>query len=744
MGSIHTIRNQLIVFSLVLLLAFLGSSSLFVGFRATMEQQAEAAHLIETQNANLQQLFRGINESLLTEGTPYSVEIATQAIEQFEQQLARLREIFADSAVGLGHVSAVEAQWQALRGSLDQFLVINGVSANDDELMVSYGRFLNEAQLLLDRGKASSEAFELARQATSEKLVLTLVVSWICVLGLLLSFFYYLFTRVAKPLDQHSQRLLRLSGDQDVLHRWLQREASLAPKEDITPNELTRLHYGLGFMASETLKHLEQRLRVESEMKALNNELELRVAERTQEIGLLLENHRRLLDSVGEGIFGVDMDNRITFINPTACELLGVGQDEALGRHFSDLMTEQDLSGRTISVAQSFVSRVLESGQSITNDHAQFTCADHRVLPVQYIATPLKDGDSSIGAVVVFLDITERLQIEEERSLAASIYNDAHSGFVVTDAKGRIISVNKAFERITGYSAEEVMGKGTSLLRSGRHPQEFYRLIDEAIQREGVWSGELWSRRKNGDEFPEVRTVTAITNTAGELVRYVTEFGDISDKKFSEQQIYRLANFDALTDLPNRQFLQNMFKQHEQKASWKKQTLAMLSIHIDGIKSVNETSGSEAGDKVIREAAHRIQTLVSASDTVARVASNEFSVLLPDLDDMAQAHHLASQILKFIGQPFEAGGKSFLITASMGLASHPAHSSKFHELTQFSESAMHEAKLRGGNQLVDFRPELIEFARDRLEIEIALREAVKSFEGLELFYQPKLDLRTAV
>ncbi len=225
----------------------------------------------------------------------------------------------------------------------------------------------------------------------------------------------------------------------------------------------------------------------------------------------------------------------------------------------------------------------------------------------------------------------ERKTAEDELKLAAGVFKDSSEAIMITDRDTRILRVNPAFTRITGYSAKEVIGKTPRLLKSGQHDKEFYRALWEALLGDGVWQGEVWNRRSDGGVFPVWQTITAVRERSGEIVQYISIFSDITEKKISEQRIFHLAHYDVLTGLPNRASFHDQFEHTLLHAQRHDEQIALLFLDLDHFKLINDASGHPAGDELLKQVATRLQGLIRAEDTVARLGGDEFTVLLPEI-----------------------------------------------------------------------------------------------------------------
>ena len=335
----------------------------------------------------------------------------------------------------------------------------------------------------------------------------------------------------------------------------------------------------------------------------------------------------------------------------------------------------------------------------------------------------------------------ERIRAEAELHLASSIYSNSTEAVLVTDARNRIVALNPAFTRITGYTLEEIWGQSPALLRSGRHGDEFYQAMWKEITHRGFWQGEIWNRRKNGETFPEWLTIDVIHNYEGDVESYVAMGSDITHKVRSDELIWRQANYDFLTDLPNRYMFQNRLDQEVRKSCRQDSLLALLFIDLDHFKDVNDTLGHSVGDQLLVKAAKRIARCVRESDTVARMGGDEFTVILPELTNTINGEKVAEQIISVLAEPYSINNQTIYAPASIGITFCPDDATEVDQLISNADQAMYVSKTAGRNRLSYFTRSLQDEAQNRLKLLNDLRTAVEN-QQFELHFQPIIDLAT--
>ncbi|MBV5299777.1 MAG: PAS domain S-box protein, partial [Rhodoferax sp.] len=301
-----------------------------------------------------------------------------------------------------------------------------------------------------------------------------------------------------------------------------------------------------------------------------------------------------------------------------------------------------------------------------------------------------------IGAI---MDITERKQAQEKLQLAASVFTHAMEGIVITAPDATILDVNDAFTRITGYSREEAVGQNPRILKSGRHDRNFYTAMWSALTEQGHWNGEVWNRRKDGEVFVELLTVSAVQDTAGNTQQYVALFSDITASKEHQSRLEHIAHFDALTNLPNRVLLADRLQQAMAQAQRRHQQVAVAFLDLDGFKAINDHYGHVTGDQVLITLAKRMQEALREGDTLARIGGDEFVAVLIDLEDTSSSVPLLNRMLAAAALPVPVGELAPQVSASLGITFYPqAQDIDADQLMRQADQAMYQAKVAGKNR----------------------------------------------
>lgn len=413
----------------------------------------------------------------------------------------------------------------------------------------------------------------------------------------------------------------------------------------------------------------------------------------TQALRQSEKRHRRIIDTTAEGFAEVDGDGRLVAVNDALCRTLGYQREEVIGRCILDFAEGQ---GRRVLAQQLALRADVEQRRY---EVPLATKGGGFVLMRINSTSWFDHDDGRVRSFGLMTDITAEKQMEENQRLAAAILNAVRDGIMVTDLERRILQVNPAFTLITGYTVDEVVGQSPSLLASGRHGLDFYDNVWRTIGEMGYWQGDLWNRRKDGALFVSATTIVPIRDDSGRITHFVDVLHDITNRKEDEERAWHLANYDALTGLPNRLLLHDRLSQAVGRAQRSGGRFAMLYVDLDGFKPVNDRFGHAAGDELLQAAARRLQGCVRGSDTVARLGGDEFVVVLPDTAERTVADTVARKILGELNAPYRLAVGEATITASIGVALFPLDGHNGDKLLAAADSAMYRAKSAGKNRI---------------------------------------------
>lgn len=352
---------------------------------------------------------------------------------------------------------------------------------------------------------------------------------------------------------------------------------------------------------------------------------------------------------------------------------------------------------------------------------------------------------ATLFAVLLGVMMHKWLRHQEDLRIAATAFN-VQEGVLVTDEKGVILRVNQAFCEMTGYLPQEVIGQTPAILNSGRQDRDFYMAMWLSLKNHGHWLGEIWNRKKSGEEYCERLSIHAVYNRKGQVSHYVGAFYDITKSKLDQAEIRRLAFYDPLTQLANRRLLIERLDHALASSGQVQRYGALLYIDMDRFKSLNDTRGHQAGDEMLQQIAQRLTANVRDVDTVARLGGDEFVVLFEGLNQDAskaayEAEMLAEKIRSALSQPYEFEGYEFVSTPSIGVALFVDHQDgEVEDILRKADGAMYQAKHAGRNTIRLFDPKMQAELEARLWLEAALKKAV-DYQALQVFYQPQVNER---
>lgn len=338
-------------------------------------------------------------------------------------------------------------------------------------------------------------------------------------------------------------------------------------------------------------------------------------------------------------------------------------------------------------------------------------------------------------------EINQRKQVEQELRLSAKVFENNSEAILITDAAQSIVMVNQAFTDITGYSADEVLGRNPKMLSSGRQSSSFYVEFWQSLSHHDFWRGEIWNKRKNGEIFPEWVTISVLRDEQLQITHYVAVFLDITERKKEEERINYLANYDVLTGLPNRYLLSDRIEQALSSAQRNQARVAVLFIDLDRFKNINDSLGHDIGDALLKLVARRLKSCLRRSDTIARQGGDEFVAVLTELDSADEVIFVAEKMIESLLENFTLNEYQLSITPSIGISIYPDDGQSSIELLRNADLAMYRAKDSGRNNFQFYAPDMNVKAVQRLKLENSLRAAI-SQQQLMVYYQPKVNVHS--
>lgn len=562
------------------------------------------------------------------------------------------------------------------------------------------------------------------------KEVLSSLLVSIVAMAFAIIFSVLLIRGMLKDIMQPIERLISSAANIAKTRQYSQRVVRSADDElgDLTDQFNLMLH------------EVEKR---DKELIAQNSHLELEVKSRTKTIRNAMEEMRSLLNSMAEGAYGVDIDGRCTFVNLSFLRILGyTSADEIIGKQIHDLIQHSHLDGRPYPDSEGKIYDAYRKNLGIHAADEIFWRKDGVAIPVEYWSQPILIDGIVQGAIVTFIDITERHLVENDTRIAATAF-ESQEGIMITDANSVILRINKAFTAITGFTAEDAIGKTPRILRSGLQDDSFYAAMWARINHAGVWEGEVWNKRKDGEIYPERLIITAVKNAEGTVTNYVATLTDITLSKAAAAEIENLAFYDSLTQLPNRRLLLDRLKQAFASSARSGRDGAVLFLDLDHFKTLNDTLGHDIGDLLLQQVAKRLTLCVREGDTVARLGGDEFVVLLEDLSEQplyaaAQAESIGEKIITALNQPYQLESHEHQSTPSVGIVLFSDHHQSQEDLLKHADIAMYQAKKAGRNRLSFFDPKMQDAINTRAELEHELYKALE-LRQFQLYYQIQVD-----
>ncbi|MEN8178602.1 MAG: EAL domain-containing protein [Pseudomonadota bacterium] len=497
---------------------------------------------------------------------------------------------------------------------------------------------------------------------------------------------------------------------------------------------------GIGIGAWFHVKSILYRRQSIDRLKQGHMELEQRILERTSELNESKEQMELLLESTGEGLYGIDNNGNCTFCNHACLQILGYrNETELIGKNMHDLIHHSHANGDLYDAESCPIFQAFREGKGTYRDNEVLWRIDGRSFAAEYRSHPIWRDGEIMGAVVTFSDITERRQAEEQVRTLSQAVEQSPVSVIITDPAGNIEYMNEAVERMTGYSSDEMIGENPRVFKSGNTPQSLYREMWGAIRNGKSWQGEFQNRRKSGEVFWERANVAPVLDASGEIRHYLAVKEDITSLKQQEAKILYQAHYDSLTELPNRFLSLDRLDQFIRDANRARNLVAVLFLDLDGFKKINDSLGHEAGDKVLIQAAARLQDTVRDCDTVGRLGGDEFILLLTGLRKASDARPVVENLLGRFRNTFQIGDRELLLTASIGIAIYPDDGEGAAELLRNADTAMYQSKEQGRNTFHYFSEAMNKDVSRRLELEEQLHGALGRNE-FYLCYQPLVEL----
>ena len=398
----------------------------------------------------------------------------------------------------------------------------------------------------------------------------------------------------------------------------------------------------------------------------------------------------QLVEAIPNPLFYKDDQGRYLGCNHAFERYVGRPRQELVGKSVYEI-SPKELADRYYAA-----DKELFDNPGVQTYEAKVKSTDGEQKEVMFYKATFNKSDGSLGGLVgVILDITERKRAEENLRIIASVFDSSLEGIVITDGNNMLLDVNPAFTGITGYSREELIGKDPKLLNSGRHNKAFYAEMWQSLEEKKAWRGEIWNRRKSGEIYVDLLSIAAICDDDGVVQRYVGIFSDISYLKTQEAELSHVANYDALTGIPNRRLLTDRMEQAIARAQRSGKLLSVCYIDLDGFKLVNDLYGHATGDQLLIEITRRLQDALRAGDTLARLGGDEFVVLFSDLANEQECRQILERVLEIVAIPVVIGNQEAAVSASIGVTFYTFGNVDGDTLLRRADQAMYIAKQSG-------------------------------------------------
>lgn len=445
---------------------------------------------------------------------------------------------------------------------------------------------------------------------------------------------------------------------------------------------------------------------------------------------------RSLVENSGIGVYAV-RDDQFLFVNQKMADMMGYEREIMLSELCAlDIFAEEEHA----AVRQSRQRR-LRGDVSETYSQRRGRRSDGSRIDLEIFGSVM-NLDGNPVTMCVALDITQRKMDEASARLARLVYETTSEAMVVTDADGHVVHINPAFTRITGFAPHEIVGRKMSFLSSGLHDAEFYDEMWASITRTGTWRGEIWNRRKNGEQFVEQLSINTSYDDTGDVQYRVGLFSDVTKRKKAEAIIWRQAHFDFLTGLPNRKMLADELKKSIGSGDQTGSNVALVFLDLDHFKEVNDVLGHHAGDQLLQEVARRISRSVRRGDIVGRMGGDEFMIIINRASTKEMVEAVCGRVLASLEEPFTIESDQVAVTASLGITLFPDDATDLTELFKNADMAMYAAKGKGRNQLCWFESRMQEKITVRRRLGRELLDALERNE-FTLVYQPIVNMRNA-
>ncbi len=441
---------------------------------------------------------------------------------------------------------------------------------------------------------------------------------------------------------------------------------------------------------------------------------------------------KAMLAAMEDLIFLFDSEGRYIFCHAPNRQDLYRPPEQLLGRHFREVLPPAiaDQTERAFELNRQQQTAHIVYSLQLKGETRWFDAS----------MSPIMQDEAYDGSISVIRDVTEHYQVHEKLQLAGMIFESTIEGICITDPDGNILMTNPAFSRITGYSADEILGRNVRILKSDRHNSEFYHQAWLELQQSDSWQGEVWNRRKNSEVYPEFLAINAIRDGEGRVSHYIAVFTDTTDIKIRDQQIYHQTYHDPLTNLPNRDLLYDRLRMAINQAERGHDLFALIFLNINNFKHVNSTLGVLTGDNLLKKIAANLSTCVRVGDTVAHMGADHFALLLQpgSISGIHDIMNIIKRIRQLFSEPVRCKDQELFLSASMGITLFPNDGSDDISLLRNADLAIQHARKMGKNAYSFYTEEMNSQVQHRMLLESELHHAIEENQ-FSLLYQPIVD-----
>jgi len=430
---------------------------------------------------------------------------------------------------------------------------------------------------------------------------------------------------------------------------------------------------------------------------------------------------------------GYDRERRVIYWNPASARLYGYTAEQAMGKRLEDLLAPEPMR----EDVRADITAWLTGGAPRPSSEHVLQAADGSPVRVLSSHILLSNAAGEPEIYCVDIDLGPLREAQEQVGLLSQAVEQSPVSVVITDPQATIEYVNGTFERISGYSAAEVVGQHTRILKSGFTQRSLYSQLWQTISAGEPWHGEMQNRKKSGEVFWERIHIAPVKNAVGEVRHYLAVKEDITLQKLQEEKILQQAHYDSLTGLPNRFLGLDRLAQLLIDAERSEEKVAVLFLDLDDFKKINDSMGHDTGDELLIEAAKRLAGVVRSGDTIGRLGGDEFIVLLGGLHDAADAQHVAEGILSRLRDSYRVRNRELVLTTSVGIALYPHDGLTPSELLRNADSAMYHSKEQGRNTYSFFNDSMNADVSRRLLLEEQMHGAIERGE-FHLAFQPQV------